>query len=81
MYLVKPDGVLMMLYCPLRGVREINGVGKGILREREREREMFKINRGYKELVKRLKIERMVNNKDLHCDVIGAVVDLSLIHI
>ena len=72
MYLVKPDGVLKMLYWPLRGVSELNGVGRGIML---REREIFKINRGYEELVERLDIERIDYSKCLPCDVTSAVND------
>ena len=39
-------------------------------REREREREMFKVNRGYEELV-----ERLSDNEDLPCGVNSAVND------
>ena len=60
MYLVKPDGVVIMLYCPLRGVREFRGVMRGIMM-REREIEIFTVNRSYKELVERLEVERIVN--------------------
>ena len=42
-----------------------NGDGKVILREIE----MFKIKRGYEELVVRVNIERIVNNEDLLCAV------------
>ena len=35
---------------------------------------MFKVNRGYEELVERLKIEKMVNNEDLPCGVISTTV-------
>ena len=42
----------------------------------------FKVNRGYKELVEMLDIERIDDIEYLPCDVIGAAVDdLSLIHI
>ena len=44
-------------------------------KERRREIELFKVNRGYGKLVERLKIERIVNNEDLPCDGIIAVVN------
>ena len=38
-----------------------------------REREIFKVSRGYKELVERLEIDRIVNNEYLPGDVISTV--------
>ena len=43
--------------------------------ERERERELFKVNKCYVELVERINIERIVDNKDLLCDIIRTVND------
>ena len=34
---------------------------------------MFKVNKGYEELVKRLNIERIINNEDLPCGVMSTV--------
>ena len=49
------------MYCPLRGLKVWNGFGKVNI-ERV-------INRGYEELVKGLKFERVNYMKDLPCAV------------
>ena len=51
-----------------------NGVGKVIIL-RDREVELFKLNRGYGELIQILNRERVGRIKDLPCEVISTVVN------